>query len=233
MAAAWAAASLSHTAKIVLLSLADNANDSGVCWPSISTVAKRCSLDERSVYRMITTLESGGHISTESRAGKSTIYRVHPCQSGTPDRGPEVTVSQVPPDRQSQTPDSVSGTPDSLSPRIIKNLKEPKGNRKRRAARPVGAVLHESLPSEEWEQWLTHRRTKRWPIDAVTLNKQLQELARYDTPTQREMINRSINAGWQGIFAPRGGAGVIRNSIPNLITADEAEARERARGEPP
>lgn len=78
MTAAWNARGLLHTSKLVLLALADNANDAGVCWPSIPKVAERCSLDERSVYRAIATLEGCGHVTTEARPGKSTIYRVHP-----------------------------------------------------------------------------------------------------------------------------------------------------------
>lgn len=65
-------------------------------------------------------------------------------------------------------------------------------------------VLHESLPKPEWELWIEHRREKRWPCDPRTLRMQLSELAKHDRETQAEMIRRSINAGWQGIFPPRG-----------------------------
>ncbi len=61
-------------------------------------------------------------------------------------------------------------------------------------------VLHSNLPREEWEQWLAKRRTKRWPIDTVTLSKQLKILAKFDPVTQKEIIDTSINAGWQGLF---------------------------------
>lgn len=78
MTAAWCAVGLTHTSKIVLLALADNANDAGICWPSIPKIAERCSLDVRSVYRAIATLEGGGHATTQTRPGKATVYRVHP-----------------------------------------------------------------------------------------------------------------------------------------------------------
>lgn len=127
MALGWTAIGLSHTNKLVLLSLADNANDSGVCWPSIQNIACRCSLDERSIYRAISVLEDGGHLTVQARPGKSTVYRVHPCQTVTPDSLSPLTPCQGPPDTLSGvravTPDSLSPTPDSLSPRIIKNLR--------------------------------------------------------------------------------------------------------------
>lgn len=114
MTAAWVAPNLSHTAKIVLLALADNANDAGVCWPSIPKVAERCSLDQRSVYRAIAMLEGSGHVETESRPGKPTIYRVHPQppdkESGLPLTGSH-PCQPVSPDTQSQTPDSLSVPP--------------------------------------------------------------------------------------------------------------------------
>ena len=70
---------------------------------------------------------------------------------------------------------------------------------------PAAPVLHASLPTEEWEQWLELRRKKRWPLDGVTLGKQLKILAEFDTATQRTMIDNSIQSGWQGIFPPKGG----------------------------
>ena len=37
------------TPKLVLLSLADQANDAGVCWPSQPQIATRCSISDRAV----------------------------------------------------------------------------------------------------------------------------------------------------------------------------------------
>lgn len=119
MSMAWTAVGLSHTAKLVLLALADNANDAGVCWPSIPKVANRCSLDERTVFRAIAMLEGGGHVTTEARPGKSTIYRVHPLQPSTPDRESPLTGGHP---CHKVTPDIKSGTPDSLSPPITSEV---------------------------------------------------------------------------------------------------------------
>lgn len=67
----------------------------------------------------------------------------------------------------------------------------------------ASVVLHETLPRDAWEEWLAHRREKRWSMGPRALKTQLKLLARYDTATQREMIDTSINAGWEGIFAPK------------------------------
>lgn len=42
--------------KIVLLKLADNANDKGECWPSYEHIAKHCEVSKRSVMRHINEL---------------------------------------------------------------------------------------------------------------------------------------------------------------------------------
>lgn len=112
MTAAWNARGLSHTSKLVLLALADNANDAGICWPAIPKIAERCSLDERTVYRAIALIEGCGHLTTQARPGKSTVYKVHPCHPDTPDKPPPLTSSHP---CQKVTPVTESGTPVSLS----------------------------------------------------------------------------------------------------------------------
>lgn len=49
---AWHQA-LPSTQKFVLLALADIADDDGVCWPSVSTIAKRCAVSTRTVRRAL------------------------------------------------------------------------------------------------------------------------------------------------------------------------------------
>jgi hypothetical protein len=80
---------------------------------------------------------------------------------------------------------------------------------KRSEGKPGGAsalVLHESLPMEAWDEWLSYRKGKRYPNDDLTLRKHLGVLAKLPTQVQREVIDTSINAGWQGIFPPKGRA---------------------------
>lgn len=63
--------------------------------------------------------------------------------------------------------------------------------------------FHESLPRANWEEWIVHRRHKKWPVDPTTLGKQLKLLARLSTEDQIDSIDKSINAGWQGLFEPK------------------------------
>jgi hypothetical protein len=74
---------------------------------------------------------------------------------------------------------------------------EAEANKKRASA----LVLHPSLPEDSWAEWLEFRKGKRFPSDDLTLRKQLALLAKHPTQVQREIIDTSINAGWQGLFA--------------------------------
>ncbi len=60
---------------LVLLSLADNANDSGVCWPSIDTIARKCRMSNRGVIDILARLEASGILSVyrSSTDGKKNV----------------------------------------------------------------------------------------------------------------------------------------------------------------
>ena len=58
---------LSPTPKLILMALADAANDYGVCWPGVSTVARKCCVSVRTVRRVMQTLAARGLLLTEQR----------------------------------------------------------------------------------------------------------------------------------------------------------------------
>jgi len=103
-------------------------------------------------------------------------------------------------ERHPKTPADTAGHPQT--PRDT--LSDSDANKEKKAAIAAEVVLHESLPKETWEEWLAHRKEKRLTMSPRALKTQLKLLARYDSATQREMIETSINAGWEGIFAPKG-----------------------------
>ena len=68
---------LATGAKFVLVAVCDTANDEGVCWPSVETIRRKCSMGERTVQRHLDDLESAGIITRSFRKGRSTTYQVH------------------------------------------------------------------------------------------------------------------------------------------------------------
>ena len=72
---------INATEKVVLLALADHANEHGVCWPSVSILMKRANVGERTVQRAIQSLEGAGYLTRERRArdngsDTSNLYRL-------------------------------------------------------------------------------------------------------------------------------------------------------------
>lgn len=70
-------------AKLVLLKLADHADEKGECWPTIIQICEATELSERTVHRKLKELEDGGFISRE-RGVNQVFYTVNPCHSDTP-----------------------------------------------------------------------------------------------------------------------------------------------------
>ncbi len=64
--------------KAVLISLADNANDHGHCWPSIPTICERTCLSRRAVINAISELEKSGALYADRTNGRHTKYVVTP-----------------------------------------------------------------------------------------------------------------------------------------------------------
>lgn len=102
-------------------------------------------------------------------------------------------------------------TPETAADRRIppltdpSKLQTPNSEKKKNAGtEAVPLVLHASLPKESWEEWLAHRREKHLSMSPRALAKQLKLLAEYPTEIQREVIDTSINAGWEGLFRPKG-----------------------------
>ena len=68
--------------KLVLIKLADNANDNGLCWPSHQYIADQCEMSKRSVINHIAKLEEMGfltiqHRKKEAGGNHSNYYRLH------------------------------------------------------------------------------------------------------------------------------------------------------------
>lgn len=99
------------TKQWVLIILADHANDDGVCWPSISLIAWKLGISERTVTRTIAALEADRvvrvsripgvgnryHLDIRKLEPKEPFKRDNPRQDVTPDNtSPLTLVSGVP-----------------------------------------------------------------------------------------------------------------------------------------
>jgi hypothetical protein len=110
MTQVWAL-DLPDSEKIVLLALADCANDEGGCWPSMRTLTVKCSKTDRTIQTAIKSLVDKGHLSREEIVGKGCRYLVHPDEDAK--LTPEVASprSGFPPKGTTLTPEAASDKP--------------------------------------------------------------------------------------------------------------------------
>lgn len=62
------------THKAVLVSISDQANDAGECWPSVATLCERTCLSERTVRLALRALETAGYMLTQLNGRRSNVY---------------------------------------------------------------------------------------------------------------------------------------------------------------
>ena len=98
MSQIWKHSKFSGGELLVLLALADHANDEGYCWPAINSIATKSRLKRRRTIDVINTLvESGAIVRTHRIDNKgdptSNMYRVlYPMST---DRGSAVQCTQI------------------------------------------------------------------------------------------------------------------------------------------
>lgn len=116
--------------KLVLIKLADNANDKGECWPSYQHIADQCEISRRSVITHVNKLEEMGFLKKKYRKGSekpnsSNIFTLDfdgayssPSESpAPPSESPALPPSESPAPRTSHSLEPVnepimSGKPD-------------------------------------------------------------------------------------------------------------------------
>lgn len=69
---------LPDSEKLVLLALADCANDEGRAWPAMRTLVGKCSKSDRTIQHAIKGLVEKGHLSRIEKPGKGCEYYIHP-----------------------------------------------------------------------------------------------------------------------------------------------------------
>jgi hypothetical protein len=74
MSQVWDHAPFEGAALLLLLALADAANDDGWCWPSLETLQKKTRQPKRTVYAAIKTLLENGWLTKDKETQKGRVY---------------------------------------------------------------------------------------------------------------------------------------------------------------
>ncbi len=80
---AWLSRTGSPVAKLVLVALADHADESGKSFPSISRLVERTELSRTAVITGLKGLERSGHITIQRTFGRGSNYIVNRCATRT------------------------------------------------------------------------------------------------------------------------------------------------------
>lgn len=189
------------SSKIVLISLADQANDDGVCWPAVGTISRRTCLSERTVQTSIAWLVTNGYMVINRVPGRSTDYQLvdNPVDkshqlSTTPERG---GAAVAPPGVQ-----QLRGRGAAAAPRtVIEPSVEPRAQK----FDASGIALPPWLDSNLWTLWVEERKDQRKPISQNAARLQIQALDEYRLAgiSPKVVIEHCIRGSYQGLFPPK------------------------------
>jgi hypothetical protein len=219
---------LPATRKLVLLALADAANDQGECYPSVTHLVGKCSLGERTIQEAISALEADGFIRREFRTGRATVYwltldaaqppqQPHPRASRTPAAAAPTPARAAPLPPQQPHP-----TPAAAAPRTINEpSKEPLPNRKAPAVADVSA--------EVYADWLALRKAKRAPVTETAVAGIRREADKAGLSMQAA-LELCCQRGWTG-FKAEWVAEQQRGAAPRLGAVDQSPSNGLALAE--
>lgn len=170
--------------KLVLLKLADNANDDGICFPSYQYIADKCEMTRRSAISHIEYLIKMGLVSKKERKNKdgsiSNLYFLHLEQGSE---------------------NFALGGSENISP-ITSHSLEPVNEPKKTTQKSESEMLLErfGITGQLAKDFIAHRKTKRGAISETQLSR-LQKQADKAGISICEVVEICIERNWQGFNA--------------------------------
>lgn len=86
MTTVWEASKLGGTELLLLLGIADFANQEGIAYPSVGTLAKKIRMSERNTHYLLKKLEESGELEVKRNAGPRgcNLFRVKTLHAANP-----------------------------------------------------------------------------------------------------------------------------------------------------
>ena len=184
--------------KLVLLKLADNANDDGICFPSYQYIADKCEMTRRSAISHIEYLIKMGLVSKKERKNKdgsiSNLYFLH-LEQGSENfalGGENISLGSE---------NFALGGSENISPRTSHSL-EPVNEPKKTTQKSESEMLLErfGITGQLAKDFIAHRKTKRGAISETQLSR-LQKQADKAGISICEVVEICIERNWQGFNA--------------------------------
>lgn len=176
---------------LVLLALSDYANDEGIAWPAVGSIAKKSRMTDRGVQKILRQLEDLGWLETvlgNGRKGTNT-YRINP-EPETPNTvHPELET----PNQSAETPNRSAQNPEPCSPNPLRTIIEPSKG-KPDLVQMMSVVLSQDVAVAFFE----HRKTMKKPLTEHSAKLLIAELRKCRDPDAA--ANRSILGGYPSVY---------------------------------
>ena len=176
--------------KLVLIKLADNANDDGICFPSYQYIADVCEISKASARNHIDDLINMGFVTKKARKNKdgssSNLYILH-LENG------------MPADSTGMPADSTGGMlADST---ITYHSINQSSNLKKTKQKSAVVLLAEfGIVGQLADDFITHRKACKAPITKTALEGFQREADKLGMPIA-EAVAYAIERGWRGFKA--------------------------------
>ncbi|RPD86299.1 helix-turn-helix domain-containing protein [Neisseria weixii] len=205
--------------KLVLLKLANQANDKGECWPSYKSIADGAECSKRAVEEHIKWLKENGFLWVEERQAANgrtmtNIYHLTLEQKG--ESAALMGESAAPYEGESAAPKPVNNQSYNQSMNQYSNAHaeacaaEPaampsektaaKRKTKNRQAEDLALLAEYGVSGQTAEDYLTIRKAKRLPLTKTALS-QIQTEADKAGLTVEQAVLYTIGNGWAGFRA--------------------------------
>lgn len=184
--------------KLVLLKLADNANDDGICFPSYQYIADKCEMTRRSAINHIEYLIKMGLVSKKERKNKdgsiSNLYFLHLEQGSENFALGSENISLG-------SENFALGGSENISP-ITSHSLEPVNEPKKTTQKSESEMLLEQfgITGQLAKDFIAHRKAKKGVINQTQLNR-LQKQADKAGISICEAVEICIERNWQGFNA--------------------------------
>lgn len=221
MAAIFESETLGPTERLIMLALADHADDDGRCYPSMKRLEQRTGLSDRAIQKNMKSLADAGYLAVKPNAGQggANLYIINaaPELGSPPNVVPPERRSPPPPNVVRQTPERRSDKPSGTIIGTINTPPPPKGGEDA----TVRSELLSVLKPETVDAFIAHRKAKRAKLTRHAANLIARKLA--ECPDPDAVVERSIMQGWTGVFPDPGPT--ARASPDRQPTASEILAR--------
>ena len=202
MSNCWPLQGMSPAQKAVLISLADQANDDGYCWPSVNTISARTCLSERAVQGAIRWLQSAGLLSSSKRSGTSTVYRLTPAAYAPPQEMHPAAAAPRGAGNAPPPPQMLHPTPADAAPKPSMNHQlnhqEPIPKRAGKPATVVGRP--DGVTDQTWSDWLQLRKSLKAAVTQTAVDGIAREAERAGI-TLEAALQTCCSNGWRGFRA--------------------------------